>query len=229
MLRDSKGKRFNVSQLVSDTVQRGVELRRARERQARREQILSAATRCFLRRGLQATTVDEIAQAAELGKGTLYHYFHSKEEIYVSIMERYLDHFYQEREAVFTSGKSPHESLAQVWEVMLRQALEHPEFSELSGGTSHGQRAPLSEELKSRIRQKLKQNSRLLARGFEEGQKAGLFIVEDPEELARVFMALFHGLLRTRWNVSEEEFFQRGRSAFRIFLRGIEKPKTKAE
>ncbi len=222
-------KRSNISQGRPEAKPQGVALRRATEEQARRERILNAAMKCFVKSGLQATTVDEIAAKADLGKGTLYYYFRSKEEIYVSIMERYLDRFYREREAVFVSSGSPREGLEQVWEVMLRQALEHPEFSELGGGTSHGQRAPLSEELKSRIRQKLEKHFRLLARGFKEGQKAGLFTGEDPEELARVFMALFHGLLRTRWRVSEEEFFQRGRLAFSIFLRGIEKPNTKAE
>ena len=47
----------------------------------RREQILDAARRSFARHGLHATTVDQIARAAGVAKGTVYLYYRSKEEL----------------------------------------------------------------------------------------------------------------------------------------------------
>ena len=47
----------------------------------RREQILDAARRNFARHGLHATTVDQIARAAGVAKGTVYLYYRSKEEL----------------------------------------------------------------------------------------------------------------------------------------------------
>lgn len=62
--------------------------RKEREKEHRREEILNAAHRVFFQKGLQAATMDEIAEAAELSKGTLYLYYKSKEDLYLAVMVR---------------------------------------------------------------------------------------------------------------------------------------------
>ncbi len=57
--------------------------RREREKEARRKSILQAAREQFYLDGYEASTIDKIAERAELSKGTIYSYFDSKEEIYV--------------------------------------------------------------------------------------------------------------------------------------------------
>ena len=69
----------------------GVAERREREKRERRESILEAAERVFAERGVVDTTMDHIAQEAELSKGTLYLYFKNKDELYVSLAVRCLD------------------------------------------------------------------------------------------------------------------------------------------
>src|SRR5208283_818133 len=66
----------------------GIHERKEREKERRREEILDAAQRVFVEKGLTTATVDDIAMAAELSKGTLYLYFESKEDIYVALMMR---------------------------------------------------------------------------------------------------------------------------------------------
>ena len=61
--------------------------RKERERSQRREEILEAAANIFAEKGFEKTTLEEIAAAAEFGKGTLYLYFSSKEDIFLSIFE----------------------------------------------------------------------------------------------------------------------------------------------
>ena len=56
----------------------------------RRGEILAAATRVFGEKGFEATKMEEIALAAGVAKGTLYLYFESKDEIYVTTVERAL-------------------------------------------------------------------------------------------------------------------------------------------
>ena len=60
--------------------------RRERKKIAARSQILSAAIDLFSRRGIAAVTIDEIAVAADVGKGTIYNYFATKEDIVVAFM-----------------------------------------------------------------------------------------------------------------------------------------------
>lgn len=52
------------------------------------ERILEAALPLFAKFGIQKTTVDEIASAAQVGKGTIYLYFKSKQEIFVALARR---------------------------------------------------------------------------------------------------------------------------------------------
>lgn len=56
-----------------------VNSRRDRKKIATRSQILAAAIDLFSRRGLDAVTIEEIAAAADVGKGTIYNYFATKE------------------------------------------------------------------------------------------------------------------------------------------------------
>ncbi len=57
------------------------ESRRERKKRETRRRIVAEATRLFSERGFDAPTVDEIAEAADVAKGTIYNYFGSKEAI----------------------------------------------------------------------------------------------------------------------------------------------------
>jgi len=60
--------------------------RREREKLYRKHEIIKAALQIFAQKGYKATTLDEIAEKSEFGKGTIYNYFSSKEEIYTEII-----------------------------------------------------------------------------------------------------------------------------------------------
>lgn len=61
--------------------------RREQYMQNRHDQILEAAVRVFGIKGFAGTNVADIAEAANVGKGTLYLYFESKEDIFNSILQ----------------------------------------------------------------------------------------------------------------------------------------------
>lgn len=60
--------------------------RRIRRKIETRERIVSAAIPIFAERGIEKATVDEVALAADVGKGTIYNYFQTKEEIVVAFL-----------------------------------------------------------------------------------------------------------------------------------------------
>jgi AcrR family transcriptional regulator len=66
----------------------GISERKEREKEQRRNDIIDAAEKVFFKKGLNNSTMDEVAEQAELSKGTLYLYFKSKEEIYFEIKLR---------------------------------------------------------------------------------------------------------------------------------------------
>ena len=70
----------------------------------------------FGRRGYEATTIRDIAAAAGLSTGTVYRMFSSKDELLLSIMQSYSDHFATAWDAVVRSGSSPVDQLdALMW------------------------------------------------------------------------------------------------------------------
>jgi len=63
----------------------GIAERKEREKLQRRKEIIQAAQRVFFSSGFDQCTMDDIAEAAELSKGTLYLYFRSKEELHLAV------------------------------------------------------------------------------------------------------------------------------------------------
>lgn len=66
----------------------GTAERKEREKEQRRNDILNAAERIFFSKGFEDSTMDDVAEEAELSKGTLYLYFKSKEELFHEIAKR---------------------------------------------------------------------------------------------------------------------------------------------
>lgn len=69
----------------------GILERKKREKEQRRNAITDAAEKVFFSKGVDIATMDDIAAAAELSKGTLYLYFKSKEDLYLAITKRALE------------------------------------------------------------------------------------------------------------------------------------------
>src|SRR5256885_10000810 len=64
--------------------------RRERRKEETRTQIFQAAMKLFEKKGIFGTTVEEITEAADVGKGTFFNYFPSKEAILSALAERQL-------------------------------------------------------------------------------------------------------------------------------------------
>jgi len=66
----------------------GIAERKEREKQLRREEIVLAAEKVFFSKGFDLSTMDDIAEQAELSKGTLYLYFKSKEDLHMAVARK---------------------------------------------------------------------------------------------------------------------------------------------
>ncbi len=61
----------------------------------KRSMIINAAETLFERYGYQKTSLDDIAREAQLGKGTIYYYFESKEDIFFEVVKEHAERFYK--------------------------------------------------------------------------------------------------------------------------------------
>jgi AcrR family transcriptional regulator len=74
--------------------------RRERRRAETQQRILTAALHLFTTNGYLETTVEQITEAADIGKGTFFNYFPTKDAVMVSIFEKVGEQFAQLRESV---------------------------------------------------------------------------------------------------------------------------------
>jgi AcrR family transcriptional regulator len=101
--------------------------RRKREKQERREAILDAAEQVFFRKGVQGATMDEIASAAELSKGTLYLYFKSRDDLFVSVASRSLGPLVEEFELIAARKLSGIDAIRGLMQAYARNAINNSE------------------------------------------------------------------------------------------------------
>ena len=102
--------------------------RRSRKRQAARQRILDVAIAEFAARGIEAVTVDEIARTADVGKGTIYTHFPTKEAIIVGFLTD-LERKVQARLRRFdASARPPAEAIAAFIRLQFRAKRPHHRF-----------------------------------------------------------------------------------------------------
>ena len=95
--------------------------------QARRQVIVDTSAPVFAQHGYHATGIMQLCAANDLGKGALYHYIGSKEELLAAIHDRVMDEVMLGAERVAVAGGSPSEQLAMLGEELLDVIHRYPD------------------------------------------------------------------------------------------------------
>jgi AcrR family transcriptional regulator len=107
--------------------ERTTEPRRNPKWQARRRAIVDSSARVFARRGYHATGITELCAANGLGKGALYHYIGSKEELLAAIHDRVMDEVMLGADRVAQADGSPSAQLAMLGDELLDVIHRYPD------------------------------------------------------------------------------------------------------
>jgi AcrR family transcriptional regulator len=91
----------------------------------RRAELLDIAARLFAERGLRATTVRDIADAAGILSGSLYHHFDSKESMVDEILRGFLDALFDRYRAIVAQDIGPRGALEAIVVASFRALDEH--------------------------------------------------------------------------------------------------------
>ncbi len=164
----------------------GATVRRREPPEVRREQILDAAAQVFLDRGLGEATMADVAEAARVGKGTVYLYFDSKAALLTALRARYTSQWLAQSGRLDSPpGRGGHARqlrsfLGEMYDFSAaNQRLHHLLFHD----------AEVSED------EPLEQARAALVRFVTRGAEAGEFDVDDPLETASFLLDGLHGLL----------------------------------
>lgn len=205
--------------------------RRQREREARRQLILARAKSVFAERGFPNATVEEIAERSELAVGTLYRYFQSKEEIYVSLLFDAMELFRQHIEAVRAGGTPADEQLQAVWRFFYDFYREQPEYYRAFMFLHNaGLRDAVSPQVLKEINRRAGMNFRLVGEIVQAGVDAGIYRAGlDTQGVVDVLWSLLMGLVQlieTRRNlgVPDEMLETLHREGFEWIEYGLRRP-----
>jgi AcrR family transcriptional regulator len=94
----------------------------------RRSEIVEAARKAFGRRGYRCSTVDDIAEQAGIAKGTLYLYFKSKEEIYLTALMQDVSDLQQEASRRVAAASGARDKVREFVAVRLEHSERHANF-----------------------------------------------------------------------------------------------------
>lgn len=103
--------------------------RREEKREATRQDILAAAGILFMKKGYDATSVDDIADAANVAKGTLYYHFKSKDEVLLGLSIGYLKRLNETVDMRLEKGESPVDVLVDSLKTLARETQLYKDLS----------------------------------------------------------------------------------------------------
>ena len=153
----------------------------------RREQILDAAERVLVERGLATTTMADVAEAAAVAKGTVYLYFESKAELLAGLRARYFERFAAllgdppdpARVANATAARVERLVAASFDFALANHALHHVLFHEAGFGEA---------DAFARVRE-------VMAELVEASRASGEIEVADPDLATEFLLHGLHGVL----------------------------------
>jgi AcrR family transcriptional regulator len=163
----------------------------------RRAAILAAARGVFARKGLASTKISDLAAAAGLSHGLVYHYFESKEAVYAAIVESVLDEATGDIVRYADGPGQPAERLRAIVEHMLARGEREPETLTLVVQAFVAESVP--DGVRARLVRFAGDAQAAIAALFAEGQATGEFDAgQDARELTALLFAAIHGLAIAR-------------------------------
>lgn len=150
----------------------------------KRTQIIKAAVQVFSEKGFHDAKVEDIAQQADIGKGTVYEYFSSKTELFQEMfrsgMQFYMDSIHSE---TGESGVSCRDRLVKIAEVHLQFILDYKELAKITMGEPMQFNQDFRKWIFKERERKLQAVQAVIAEGIKSGEFAGI----EPAAAALAF------------------------------------------
>jgi AcrR family transcriptional regulator len=197
------------------------------EAEATRQAVLAAALFLFRERGYATTRLSDVAKAANVTRGAIYHHFDNKAHLYRTLLHSFAQVFSEQVAAAIQEGGSFLQICQRVMVnplVYLEQNQEFAAFYELV--QFHTADIPELHEAYSQQEAQAGVMLESIADYFHTGIQQGIVRTNlDPHELARTFVSLQNGLIHL-WLVRKRSFAlaEAAVTAATVFVSGIALP-----
>jgi len=170
--------------------------RRDEEKAVRRQTILEAAKRVYSRKGFLAATIEDIAAEARVSVGTIYLYFKSKEDLYVSLLFESMEMFTRALTAIRQSRRRPDRKVRAAWDFFYRFRQGFPESYRVFF-LFHHKSFPVAvpRQTLALLNRAAGRNFRLAADIVRQAMDAGIYRRGDPREVVDILWGLFMGVV----------------------------------
>jgi AcrR family transcriptional regulator len=161
--------------------------RRTQRQEWQRRFIQERAMQVFADHGYHGATMEQVAEAAEVSKGTLYNYFDSKEDLFGSLVERGIDELFAMVDEVVAGGGS----LAEITQRLVLHFLEYFESRlgmRLMFLAEGDQTATTHQEIRTLMRSRHRAFIERVADLIRLGQERGVLRPGDPVRAAVVII-----------------------------------------
>jgi TetR/AcrR family transcriptional regulator len=189
----------------------GTAERKQREKLRRQEAIIDAAEQVILERGFEAATMDEIADKAELSKGTLYLYFKNKTALYLAICLRGSQKLNSRFVKVLSMDKPGIELIRILGETYLNFVRENPiyfhafSYYESIQDQDFLKKNKMAQLCEDNSREAMAYITRTLQIGMQDGTIDDRY---DPKELAVMIWASSRGIVQVAYLKSMGHHFK---------------------
>lgn len=153
-----------------------------------RDEILLAAAQIFSHKGFHAASMQDIAQAVNLQKASLYYHVSSKQEILVDLLDRALDLLIERVNDALASVESPEEKLRQAMRVYIESLAEYQDLA----AVLLLEHRSLDPEYHSRHIPRRDRFEGLWRDLIQEGKEAGVFTCASPSLTAWALLGVMN-------------------------------------
>jgi TetR/AcrR family fatty acid metabolism transcriptional regulator len=190
----------------------------------KKQQIVQAAIKVFAEKGLEKAKIADIAREAGIGKGTVYEYFSSKEDLFSAIEQFVIQGMLQDLQHWVKIDLPPRKKLEHIIDQSMETFLAMGEsllivtelWAQSARGLWHG-----SSEMA--IRGMYESYRKTIVAILQAGIDSGDFRPMDTEGVATLLMAFLDGLIWQYMIMNDPEAFNRvWKEAVKSFFRGIE-------
>ena len=160
-----------------------------KQAEVRKDEILDVAERLFVTKGYAATTTTDLLEAAGIARGTLYHHFHSKEQVLDGLIRRHGDRVLATMQSVADAdGPALTKFVACIASLAPQTDAQVDLVSALSGVGDAALFHKSLDDIVLRL-------APVIATVVEQGVTEGVFHTTDPLSDVRILLAAAHALL----------------------------------
>jgi AcrR family transcriptional regulator len=181
----------------------------AQYKEEKRNHILESALKCFGEKGYQATIIDDIVKDSNISKGAIYNYFESKEEIYLQLLKKRTDTFFEDMERENANVTSTKAKLANLFTRFKKQELKEDDQQTMRVYIEFWLYGSRQEDLKKILAERYNRFIEFIEKIIVEGQESGEIKQDlDPQNISRIFWAVRDGNVLHYSFLGEEEQYR---------------------